>query len=62
MQSLEAACYEARAGAVPKARVEHLALGILAVSEGLVPVILSALGVSAPALRTAIQGRYRQAC
>ena len=30
--------------------------------EGPVPVILSALGVSAPALRTAIQDRYRQAC
>jgi ATP-dependent Clp protease ATP-binding subunit ClpA len=61
VQSLESACQEARAGSAPKAGVEHLALGILAVSEGLVPVVLSALGASVPALRTAIQDRYRQA-
>jgi hypothetical protein len=40
--------------------VEHLALGLLAVSEGPVPAILSGLGVSSPALRAAIIGRYRQ--
>jgi ATP-dependent Clp protease ATP-binding subunit ClpA len=62
VESLENACHEARAGYASQARVEHLALGILAVSNGLVPVILSALGASAPALRTAIQDRYRQAC
>jgi ATP-dependent Clp protease ATP-binding subunit ClpA len=62
VQSLENACHEARAGNAPRAGVEHLALGILAVSEGLVPVILSALGAPAPALRTAIQDRCRQAC
>jgi hypothetical protein len=41
--------------------VEHLALGLLAVIEGPVPLILSALGVRAPALRAAILDRYRQA-
>ena len=41
--------------------VEHLALGLLAVSEGPVPSILSALAVSAPQLRVAIRDRYRQA-
>jgi len=39
---------------------EHLALGLLAVDEGLVPPILSTFGVSAPALRAAILDRYRQ--
>lgn len=62
VQSLETACREARAGSAPQARVQHLALGILAVSEGLVPVILSALGASPSVLRTAIQDRYRRAC
>jgi hypothetical protein len=40
---------------------EHLALALLASSDGLVPPILSALGVSAPALRAAILDRCRQA-
>jgi hypothetical protein len=38
-----------------------LALGILAVSEGLVPTVLSALGTSGPALHAAIKERYRAA-
>jgi ATP-dependent Clp protease ATP-binding subunit ClpA len=41
--------------------VEHLALSLLAVSQGPVPPILSALGVSAPALHAAILNRYRRA-
>ena len=41
--------------------VEDLALGILAVSEGLVPAILSALGVSRPTLSSAILDRYHPA-
>lgn len=41
--------------------VEHLALGLLSATEGLVPPILSALGVSAPALRAAITDRCRRA-
>ncbi|MFF1356678.1 Clp protease N-terminal domain-containing protein [Streptomyces sp. NPDC058297] len=41
--------------------VEHLTLGLIAMPSGLVPSVLSALGTSAPALRTAITDRYRQA-
>lgn len=44
-----------------KIGVEHLAVGLLTVTEGPVPPILSALGVSAPALRAVILDRYRQA-
>jgi ATP-dependent Clp protease ATP-binding subunit ClpA len=40
---------------------EHLALGLLAASEGPVPSILMALAVSAAQLRAAILDRYRQA-
>ncbi|XDO64575.1 hypothetical protein HEP84_58335 [Streptomyces sp. RLB1-33] len=32
----------------------------MAMNSGLVPSVLSALGASAPALRTAIVDRYRQ--
>ena len=39
---------------------EHPAPGFTAVSTGLVPLILSALGTSAPELRTAILERGRQ--
>jgi hypothetical protein len=42
-------------------RAEHLALAFTAMSTGLVPPILSALGTSAPALRTAILERDCQA-
>jgi len=41
--------------------VEHLALGLIGVSGGLVPPILLALDSSGPALRTAILDRYRKA-
>ncbi len=41
--------------------VEHLALGLLSVTDGLVPPILAALGASAPELRTAVAERCRQA-
>jgi hypothetical protein len=41
--------------------VEHLAVGLIAMKRGMVPPILSALDTSAPALRTAIFDRYRQA-
>ena len=43
------------------AGVEDLALGILAISEGLVPPVLSGLGTPGPALSTAILDRYRPA-
>jgi hypothetical protein len=42
-------------------RAEHLALAFTAMTTGLVPPILSALGTSAPALRTAILERSWQA-
>ncbi|MFF1255518.1 hypothetical protein OG564_41045 [Streptomyces sp. NBC_01280] len=41
--------------------VEHLGLSLVTMTGGLVPSVLSALGASAPALRTAITDRYRQA-
>ncbi|MGH3122164.1 MAG: Clp protease N-terminal domain-containing protein, partial [Streptosporangiaceae bacterium] len=57
-QALTSATRQARARyATQPAGVEDLALGTLAISEGLVPPILSALGVSGPALSTAILGR-----
>jgi hypothetical protein len=61
-QALISATHRARArNAAQPADVEDLALGILAVSEGLVPPILSALGTSGPALSTAILDRYHPA-
>jgi hypothetical protein len=36
-------------------------MGILAISEGLVPPVLSGLGMSGPALSTAILDRYHPA-
>jgi ATP-dependent Clp protease ATP-binding subunit ClpA len=41
--------------------VEHIALGLLVTSRGLVPPILDEAGLSAPALRAAILDRYRPA-
>ncbi|MGI8446591.1 MAG: Clp protease N-terminal domain-containing protein [Streptosporangiaceae bacterium] len=52
---------EAQARLGTQIGVEHLTLGLLAVSEGLVPPILLALGVAPPALRAAILNRYQQA-
>jgi Clp amino terminal domain, pathogenicity island component len=60
-QSLRNALGAAQARPGTQISVEYLALGLLAVSEGLVPPILSALGVPAPGLRCAILDRYRQA-
>jgi hypothetical protein len=61
-QALQRARREARArGATQPSGVEDLALGIVAVSEGLGPSVLSALGVPGPALSTAIQDRYHPA-
>jgi ATP-dependent Clp protease ATP-binding subunit ClpA len=41
--------------------VQHLTLALLAAKDGMVPVILSALGASAASLRAAILDRYRKA-
>ena len=40
--------------------VQHLLLALLAVKDGMVPVILPALGASSESLRAAIIARYRQ--
>jgi hypothetical protein len=60
MQALLGARREAQARPTAQpAGVEDLARGILAVTEGLVPPILSRLGVSGVALSAAILDRYR---
>ena len=41
--------------------VEHVALALLSMDGGMVPLILSAVGVSPDTLRTAILDRYRKA-
>jgi ATP-dependent Clp protease ATP-binding subunit ClpA len=60
-QSLRNARREARGRHDTQIGTEYLALSLLALNEGPVPLILSALGVSAPALRAAILDCYRQA-
>jgi ATP-dependent Clp protease ATP-binding subunit ClpA len=61
-QALQRARREAQARhATQPSGVEDLALGILAISEGLVPPVLSELGMSGPALSTAILDRYHPA-
>jgi hypothetical protein len=60
-QARRNASAEAQARRDTQIGAEHLALGLLAVTEGPVPAILSALGVSAPALHAAILDRYRRA-
>jgi ATP-dependent Clp protease ATP-binding subunit ClpA len=58
-QALQGARREAQARhAAQPASVEDLALGILAITEGLVPPVLSRLGVSGQALSAAILDRY----
>jgi hypothetical protein len=52
--------HEARAQHAQAPGTEHVALAIIAMNDGLVPPILSALGVSSPALRAAILDRCRQ--
>jgi hypothetical protein len=61
-QAFQSARRQSRArGRTAPFGTEDLALGILAVSEGLVPQILSAIGVSGPTVSAAILDRYRQA-
>jgi Clp amino terminal domain, pathogenicity island component len=60
-KSLENALREAVARRDGYIGVEHLAVGLIATKRGMVAPILAALGTSAPALRTAILDRYRQA-
>jgi hypothetical protein len=61
-QALVGARREAQARyATEPAGVGDLALGILGISEGLAPAILSRLGVPGPALSAAVRDRYRPA-
>jgi ATP-dependent Clp protease ATP-binding subunit ClpA len=60
-KSLEHSLREAKARHDNYIGVEHLTLALVAMNDGAVPPILSALGASPAALRTAILDRYRQA-
>jgi ATP-dependent Clp protease ATP-binding subunit ClpC len=41
--------------------LQHITLGLLAMNDGTVPVLLSALGASRASVRAAILDRYRKA-
>ena len=60
-KTLVRAMDEAAARHDPNAGAEHLALALTAASTGPMPSILAAAGTAAPALRSAILNRYRQA-
>jgi hypothetical protein len=60
-KSLELSLREAKALHDNYIGVEHLTLALLALKDGMVPVIMSALGASATSLRAAILARYRKA-
>jgi hypothetical protein len=60
-KSLELSLREAKALDDNYIGLQHLALALLAMRDGMVPAILSALGASPPSLRAAILNRYRKA-
>jgi ATP-dependent Clp protease ATP-binding subunit ClpA len=60
-KSLELSLREAKARHDDYIGVQHLTLALLAMDDGMVPVILSALGASNASLRAAILDRYRKA-
>ena len=60
-KSLELSLREAKALHDTCIGVQHLALALLALTDGTVPVIVSALGVPAASLRAAVLARYRKA-
>jgi ATP-dependent Clp protease ATP-binding subunit ClpA len=60
-KSLELSLREAKALHDNYIGVQHLTLGLLALKDGTVPAILSALGAPAPSLRADILARYRRA-
>lgn len=60
LQAFRTARAEQQARQDAQIGVEHLALGVLSVADGLVPPILSALGVPAGELRAAVAGRRRE--
>jgi ATP-dependent Clp protease ATP-binding subunit ClpA len=59
--SLESIRREARAQHDTTPGVEHVALALLSMTDGPVPVILASLGLTPQALRTAILNGYQQA-
>ena len=60
-KSLELSLREAKALHDNHIGVQHLTLALLALKDGMVPVILSALGAPTASLRASILARYRQA-
>ena len=60
-KSLELSLREAKALHDNYIGVQHLTLALLALQDGMVPVILTALGAPAASLRAAILARYRKA-
>jgi len=60
-KTLQLALREAQALHDNNIGVQHLTLALLALQDGTVPVILSALGTPATSLRAAILARYRKA-
>jgi hypothetical protein len=60
-KSLELSLREAKALHDNYIGVQHLTLALLALKDGMVPVILSALGTPAASLRAAVLARYRKA-
>jgi len=60
-KTLELSLREAKALHDNYIGVQHLTLALLALEDGMVPVILSALGAPATSLRSAILARYRKA-
>ncbi len=60
-KSLEHSLREAKTRHNNYIGIEHLTLALVAMNDGAVPPILSALGASPATLRTAILDRYRQA-
>jgi len=60
-KALERSLREAQAAGDSYIGVQHVALALLSMDDGMVPLILSALGVSPAWLRAAILDRYRKA-
>ncbi len=60
-KSLELSLREAKALHDNYIGVQHVVLALLAMKDGMVPVILSGLGASSESLRAAILDRYRKA-
>ena len=60
-KSLELSLHEAKGRHDDYIGVQHLILALLGMDDGMVPVILAALGASRASLRAAILDRYRKA-